>query len=133
MGYRTGDMGYADDEGFLYLVGRLHDMIKVGAHRVGVKEIEDALCMHASVHEAAVVAAPHPLLGEVPVAFVTLRAELVQPEDAIRAFCAAHMASHKVPQRVTVVAELPRLGSSGKVDKRALKDLAAAMPAAPGP
>ena len=57
-GYRTGDLGYADDEGFLFLVGRKHDMIKIGAHRVGPREIEEVLLEHAAVHEAAVVGGP---------------------------------------------------------------------------
>jgi long-chain acyl-CoA synthetase len=125
LGYRTGDLGYADDEGYLYLVGRQHDMIKVGAHRVGAKEIEDVLHEHPAVHEAAVVAAPHALLGEVPVAFVAFKEPLTDFENDVRAFCAARLAAHKVPVRVIEQRELPKLPSAGKVDRSALRTMAA--------
>jgi long-chain acyl-CoA synthetase len=123
-GYRTGDLGYADEEGYLFLVGRLHDMIKAGAHRVGAKEIEDTLHQHAAVLEAAVVSAPHHLLGEVPFAFVSLRAPLPDCETALRAFCADRLASYKVPARVIVERELPKLASTGKIDKTSLRQRA---------
>ena len=122
-GYRTGDLGYADSDGCLFLVGRLHDMIKVGANRVGLREIEDALHDHPGVSEAAVVSAPDDLLGEVPIAFVTLRHPLPDPEPALRAFCAARLPPYKVPVRVAVLTELPRL-TAGKIDKRTLREQA---------
>lgn len=124
-GYRTGDLGYADDEGFLFLVGRQHDMIKVGANRVGVREIEDVLHDHAVVSEAAVVPAFHDLLGEVPVAFVVLRAPIPDVEMTLRGFVASRLAAYKVPARVVVLPELPRLTGAGKLDRIALRRLAA--------
>ncbi len=130
-GYRTGDLGYADAEGRLHLVGRAHDMMKVGANRVGAREIEDVLHEHPAILEAAVVPAPHDLLGEVPVAFVVLRGELDDPSQAVRAFCAGRLAVYKVPQRVVVLPEMPRLTGAGKLDRTALR-AAAAAPAAPG-
>lgn len=126
-GYRTGDLGYADDEGFLFLVGRQHDMIKVGAHRVGAREIEDVLHTHPGVYEAAVVAAPHDLLGEVPVAFVALKAPIANPTEELRAHCAACLAPHKLPHTAVVLAELPKLEGRGKVDRASLRALAAGM------
>ena len=125
-GYRTGDLGYADDEGYLFLVGRQHDMIKVGANRVGAREIEDVLHEHAAVHEAAVVAVPHDLLGEVPVALVALRSPLVDPETTLRGFAASRLAAYKVPARVIVLHELPKLPGAGKLDRAALRRQAAA-------
>ena len=119
-GYCTGDLGYADDEGYLFLVGRKHDMIKVGAHRVGAKEIEDVLHDFPNVLEAAVVAAPHNLLGEAPVAFVSLRDSTSRDDLAVLAFCQTRLPAHKVPTRIVVRDELPKLGRVGKVDKRAL-------------
>jgi acyl-CoA synthetase (AMP-forming)/AMP-acid ligase II len=124
LGYRTGDLGYRDADGYLFLVGRLHDIIKVGAHRVGAKEIEDVLSEHPSVLDAAVVAAPHDLLGEVPVAFVALRAALAEAEPSLRAFCAARLAAPKVPARVVVQADLPKLAAAGKIDKASLRERA---------
>ena len=126
-GYRTGDLGYKDDEGYLYLVGRQHDMIKVGAHRVGAKEIEDILCSHEAILEAAVVAAPHQLLGEAPVAFVALKSPLDDVQNVLRAFCAARMASYKVPVRIVVQADLPKLPGAGKLDRRSLKAISETM------
>ena len=120
-GYRTGDLGYADDEGFLFLVGRQHDMIKVGANRVGAREIEDVLHQHPAVIEAAVVAAPHDLLGEVPVAVVSLRTSLEGAETALRAHCAARLVPYKVPVRILVLADLPILVGTGKLDRQAVR------------
>lgn len=119
-GYRTGDLGYRDAEGFLFLTGRRHDMIKVGANRVGAREIEDVLHEQADVREAAVVAAPDDLLGEVPVAFVALRAEATATPDALRAHCAVRLASYKVPTRVVVLDELPKLPGTGKIARAVL-------------
>ena len=123
-GYRTGDLGYADDDGYLFLVGRQHDLIKVGAHRVGLKEIEDVLQAHPAVIEAAVVGAPHDILGEAPVAFVTLKAAIDDPQNQLRAFCAPRLESHKVPLRIVQLDELPKLPGSGKLDRKALRTLA---------
>lgn len=127
MGYHTGDLGYADDEGYLYLVGRRHDMIKVGANRVSAKEIEDVLQQHPAVYEAAVVAVPHPLLGEAPVAFVALKAELADAQGTLRGFCAERLQPYKVPVRIVEQAELPKLPGVGKLDRGALRAAAAGM------
>ena len=120
MGYRTGDLATMDADGYLYLVGRRHHMLKVGAHRVSAKEIEDMLHEHAGVHEAAVIGAPHELLGEVPVAFVAARDGGALDPAEVLGFCRRHLPDHKVPTRVVVCAELPKSGA-GKIDKAALK------------
>jgi amino acid adenylation domain-containing protein len=130
-GYRTGDLGFADADGFFYLVGRRHDMIKVGAHRVNAKEIEDVLHEHPAVHEAAVVAAPHDLLGEAPVAYVALREERQASDTELIAFCRARLPEHKVPARVVLCADLPKSGA-GKIDKRAFKEVPLETPASFG-
>lgn len=127
LGYHTGDLGYADADGYLFLVGRKHDMIKVGANRVGAKEIEDVLHEHPSVQEAAVVGAAHTLLGEAPVAFVAMRATLAGGVEALRGFCAGRLAPYKVPVRIVELPELPKLTGSGKVDRATLRGWAAEM------
>jgi amino acid adenylation domain-containing protein len=119
-GYHTGDMGYVDRDGFLFLAGRRHDMIKVGAHRVGAKEIEDVLNEHPSVHEAAVIAVPHDLLGEAPLAVVALRERLDNASETLRTFCAKRLPPYKVPVDVALRGELPKIAGIGKIDKRLL-------------
>jgi long-chain acyl-CoA synthetase len=125
LGYRTGDLGSIDEDGFLFLVGRRHDMIKVGAHRVGAKEIEDVLHEHPGVHEAAVVGVPHDLLGEAPVAVVAMRAERAGDAEELRHFCHTRLAPHKIPAKFIFRADLPKISGVGKIDKVSLR--AAAM------
>jgi acyl-CoA synthetase (AMP-forming)/AMP-acid ligase II len=119
-GYRTGDLARTDEEGYLFIVGRSRDMIKVGAHRVGTKEIEDLLHEHPSVYEAAVVGGPDPLLGEVPVAFITPRDGLPILPATLAEFCRGRLADYKVPTRFILRSELPKSGA-GKIDKNALR------------
>ena len=101
-------------------------MIKVGANRVGAREIEAVLHEHPAVHEAAVVPGSHDLLGEVPIAPVALRTEVENPEAALRGFVAAKLAAHKVPARVLILPELPKL-VAGTLDRAALRRMAAAL------
>ena len=101
-------------------------MIKVGANRVGAREIEAVLHEHPAVHEAAVVAGAHDLLGEVPIALVALRTEIENPEAALRGFVAAKLVAYKVPARVIILPELPKL-VAGKLDRAALRRMAAAL------
>lgn len=123
LGYRTGDLGYVDHEGYLYLVGRKHDMIKVGAHRVGAKEIEDVLNEYPGVSEAAVVAVTHELLGEAPLAFVSVRQGATPEVPAVVAFCHARLPAYKVPVDVVILPSIPKSGI-GKVDKLTLRRMA---------
>lgn len=125
-GYLTGDLGYADDEGFLFLVGRRHDMLKVGAHRISAKEIEDVLQEHPDVHEAAVIGVPHEMLGEAPVAFVAINEGLSFDAEALRRHCQLRLPVHKVPERVLQVADLPKT-PAGKIDKPALRARASSI------
>lgn len=127
LGYHTGDLGYMDAEGYLFLVGRKHDMIKVGANRVGAKEIEDVLHEHEAVHEAAVVGTVHDLLGEAPVAFVAMRKCIGNLPDTLRAFCASRLAPYKVPVRIIELPDLPKLAGSGKIDRATLRQWASEM------
>jgi acyl-CoA synthetase (AMP-forming)/AMP-acid ligase II len=124
LGFHTGDLGYEDEDGYLFLVGRRHDMIKVGAHRVGAKEIEDVLHEHPGVHEAAVIAVPDSILGEAPVAFVAPKASGQLDAWTLKAFCHSRLATHKVPVRFVLQPELPKLPDVAKIDKRVLRQLA---------
>src|SRR5690606_24267025 len=101
------------------------DMIISGGVNVYPSEIERVVAKLPGVDEAAVVGAPHPEWGEVPVAFVVAGPEGADPEQ-VREHCRAELASYKVPRRVVIVDELPRTAANGKVRKAELRQLAAA-------
>jgi long-chain acyl-CoA synthetase len=126
LGLRTGDLGYRDADGFLFLVGRLNDIIKVGANRVGAKEIEDVLHAFPGVHEVAVVPAPHALLVEVPVAFLSAAPDAQFDVALVQAFCRSRLPAYKVPDRFVLLPDLPKLNAAGKINKRTLRDMARA-------
>ncbi|MFD2470933.1 class I adenylate-forming enzyme family protein [Amycolatopsis silviterrae] len=122
----TGDVGRFDEDGYLVLVDRIKDMIIRGGENLYPKEIENALHAHPAVLEAAVVGAPHPVLGELPVATVTLYPSAVVGEDELLDHCRARLTRVKVPVRIDIVPALPR-NPVGKIDKPALRrELAAA-------
>jgi long-chain acyl-CoA synthetase len=119
--FYTGDLAQMDEEGFVYLKGRKKEMLIVGGYNVYPVEVEDVLYEHPAVAEAAVVGMPDEKMGEIPKAFVVLRAgESVRPED-ITAYCAAHLAAYKVPRQVAFIRELPK-SPVGKILKRVLKE-----------
>jgi acyl-CoA synthetase (AMP-forming)/AMP-acid ligase II len=122
----TGDMGYVDPDGYLYLSGRRSGMMIVGGVNVYPTPIEDALLSHPAIQDVGVTSEPHPTLGEVPVAFVQLSPDRKGNDDLraeLRAWYAARANSTGCPRRITFVAEVPRL-ATGKLDARGLKALA---------
>jgi len=120
-GYHTGDLVKRDAEGFLYVVGRIREMIKSGAHRISPKEIEDVLLQHPAVHEAAVLGEPDDVLGEAIRAFVSLRPDHGEiTPDGILESCRTKLADYKVPHSLIVLGGLPHQ-ASGKIDKLELK------------
>jgi len=112
----TGEVGLLDPDGYLVLVDRIKDVIVRGGVEVQPREIEDALYQHTSVLEAAVVGRPDPVLGEVPVAYVSAKPGLVLTAEELRAHCAASLARYKLPTAIHVYAELPR-SSAGRLVK----------------
>lgn len=121
--FHTGDVGVYDDDGYLYIVDRLKDMILSGGENVASLEVERVLYEHAAVAEAAVVGRPHERWGEVPVAFVVVRDDAHVDADELLAFCGGRLAKFKTPKAVTFLEALPR-NPSGKVLKRELRELA---------
>jgi len=117
----TGDLGYFDGDGYLYLVDRKKDMINRGGYNVYSIEVESALYEHPDVVEVAVLGVPHDMLGQDVCAVVRLRVGAARLElDAARAFLADRLADYKLPRRLVVRdAPLPRSGMH-KVDKKAL-------------
>ncbi|MEW5913958.1 MAG: long-chain fatty acid--CoA ligase [Thermodesulfobacteriota bacterium] len=122
--YHTGDLGYLDQKGYLFLVDRKKDMIISGGFNVYPKEIEDALLCHPAVAQAAVVGRSHPVWGETTVAFVVPRPDALPPSEAeLLALLKERLADYKQPRGgVHLVEELP-LNASGKVVKQELKKI----------
>jgi acyl-CoA synthetase (AMP-forming)/AMP-acid ligase II len=117
---RTGDMGRLDEDGFLYIVGRRSDIIKVGAHRVHPQDVEDVLAELDDVAESAVIGVEDEILGEVIKAFVLLRPGSGLQEREVKRHCLEKLAPYKVPKFVEFVNSLPRT-PSGKVQRAALQ------------
>ena len=118
--FHTGDIGMTDDDGYLYIVDRLKDMIVSGGENIASSEVERVLYEHESVVEAAVVGRPDDRWGEVPVAYVVVRATAPATPEELVAHCRAQLARFKVPKDVVLVDALPR-NPSGKVLKRELR------------
>ena len=123
--YRTGDIARIDQDGYLFIVDRLKDMIVTGGENVYSKEVEDVLGAHPDIAEAAVVGVPHPDWGETVVAHVVLRAGSVPDADALRAFCGERLAAYKIPREFTFAqaaahadgqaAEVPAAGAARRL------------------
>ncbi len=113
----TGDIGYVDEEGYLFLVDRKKDVIIRGGYNVYPREIEEVLYAHPDVLEAAVVAVPHQKLGEEVAALVVCRPGSTLDADALREYARERVAAYKYPRYVVLVESLPK-GPTGKILKR---------------
>ena len=129
---RSGDLGYLDDDGYLYIVGREKDVVIRGGNNIAAPEVEQALAEHPDVVEAAVVGVPHDVLGEDVGAFVVARSGHAVGAAELRRFCAERLADYKIPRQIWFVAELPR-NAMGKVVKRDLVPPPAAIREAADP
>jgi acyl-CoA synthetase (AMP-forming)/AMP-acid ligase II len=118
--FHTGDIGVLDDDGYLFIVDRLKDMIVSGGENIASSEVERVLYEHDAVLEVAVVGRPDERWGEVPVAFVALREGASVSAEELLSHCRGQLARFKVPKDVTFIDALPR-NPSGKVLKRELR------------
>jgi fatty-acyl-CoA synthase len=123
--FRTGDLGVMHADGYVEIKDRAKDIIVSGGENIASIEIERALCAHPAVLEAAVVAGPDPKWGEVPVAFVTLKAGADASEEELVAWARERLAHFKAPKRIRF-GELPK-NATGKVQKFMLRDRAREM------
>jgi O-succinylbenzoic acid--CoA ligase len=120
--FHTGDLGYLDAEGYLYVVDRRADLIISGGENIYPAEVEAALLAHPAVAEAGVVGAFDAQWGSVPAAFVVLRPAATPPDaDELIAFARQRLAAYKTPRRIVFVAELPRT-ASGKLRRNVLRE-----------
>jgi fatty-acyl-CoA synthase len=116
--FHSGDLVTQDDEGYVYVVDRIKDVINTGGVLVSSRDVEDALLLHPAVRDVAVIATPHPKWVEAITAFVVRGSDL--HEAALLAHARHHLSGYKVPKAVQFVEELPRNGV-GKVLKRELR------------
>jgi acetyl-CoA synthetase len=123
--YFTGDGAKRDDDGFLWLLGRVDDVMNVAGHRISTMEVESALVDHPAVAEAAVIGRTHELKGQAISAFVLLRAGFAGTglEDALRGHVAGVIGPIARPDDVFICADLPKT-RSGKIMRRLLRDIA---------
>lgn len=121
---RTGDLGTVDEQGYIYLTGRVKDVILRGGQKVYPAEIEQVLLGHPAVREACVVGVPSDEWGELPVAYVVTHGPDTGLLDALWDLTRRHLARYKRPEEFRVVPELPR-NAAGKIDRRTLRATAA--------
>ena len=118
---RTGDIGRVDEDGFIFIVDRLKDLIISGGENIASPEVEAVLAEHPSVSEAAVIGVPDPTMGESVTAVVVAAPGATIDAEALIAYSREHLAAFKCPRAVRVVDALPR-NASGKVLKRDLRE-----------
>ena len=118
--FRSGDMGYRDQEGFLFVSDRLKDMIISGGENIYPAEVEAVISEHSAVGSVAVIGVPDDKWGEVPQAIVTLREGESLTAEQLRSFLDGRLARYKIPKSMVVVEEMPRT-ASGKIRKMELR------------
>ena len=116
----TGDLGYMDDDGYIFIVDRKKDLIKTCGFQVWPREIEEVLSAHPAVSEVGVIGLPDKMRGEFVKAFVVLRADQTTTAAELKAYCRDHLVYYKVPAKYEFVTELPKT-QIGKVLRRALR------------
>ncbi len=118
--FHTGDMGYRDAEGFIYLVGRTREMINRGGENVYPVEVENVLHLHPKILDASVFGLPDPVLGQVVACAIIARPDIGEIHSAeVQDFCRQQLAEYKIPQKIYLVSDLPR-NPGGKVMKKKL-------------
>ncbi|MFJ8065373.1 o-succinylbenzoate--CoA ligase [Psychrobacillus sp. NPDC096426] len=118
--FATGDVVRQDDEGFVYVAGRKKEMIISGGENIYPLEVEKVIYDIPEVEEVAVIGVSHDKWGETPIAFVSLKGEVVLTEDDLKQHCALKLARYKVPSVFKFVSALPK-NATGKIDKATLK------------
>ena len=118
---RTGDLGYLDEDGYLFIQGRSKEMINRGGEKIAPREIDDALLQHPAVKQAVAFAIPHSTLGEDVAAAVVLREGLTLTARELRLFASIKLAEFKVPRQVVILDEIPK-GPTGKIQRIGLAE-----------
>ena len=118
LGWKSGDLGFLDEDGFLFIVDRKKDVIIAGGHNIYPLEVESVLYRHPAVGMCAVVGAPDAEKGEIPVAIVVLNPNASATAEDLRAWCRSELAAYKAPRRVEIIDDMPV--EAAKIRKRDL-------------
>lgn len=125
--FRTGDQGYLDEDGYLFITGRLKELINRGGEKIAPREIDEALLAHPGVRQAVAFPVPHPSLGEDVAAAVVAKDDAQLNEASLREFAFGRLPPFKVPTRIIIVDDIPK-GPTGKIQRIGLaKKLDAAL------
>ena len=119
--FRTGDQGYLDRDGYLYITGRLKELINRGGEKISPREVDEVLLDHAAIAQAVAFAVPHTTLGEDIAAAVVLRSGATATERELREFVATRLAAFKVPSQIAIVEQIPK-GATGKLQRIGLAE-----------
>jgi len=125
--FHSGDIGYIDAEGYVFLVDRVKDLINSAGFKVWPREIEEVLYAHAAIKECAVVGLPDEVKGEIPAVYVVLQEGSTLGVEELIEYCRGNLAAYKVPRYVEFVAGLPK-NATGKILKRELRTLVRTSP-----
>ncbi len=120
-GYHTGDLAKMDKDGYIYIIGRKKDMVKVGGNRFSTKEVEEILIQHPRIVEIAVIGIQDSILGETTTAFIVTKPDIHIDEQDIRLFCSGKMPQYMWPKNYIFISKLPK-NSAGKVMKEILRE-----------
>jgi acyl-CoA synthetase (AMP-forming)/AMP-acid ligase II len=119
--FRTGDLGYMDEDGYLFIKGRLREVINRGGENIAPREVEEALIHHPAIHEIAAVGRPDPIYGEVVVAYVAARTPWNEKmAQNLHQYAKQRLSPHKVPVDFIAIDALPRT-PTGKIERRLLR------------
>jgi len=117
--FRTGDQGYLDPDGYLFMTGRLKEIINRGGEKISPREVDDVLLAHSAVEQAVTFGVPHPTLGEEVAAAVVVRPQTQVSVGELRQFAATKLVDFKVPRQIVFVDAIP-LGATGKIARNGL-------------
>ena len=119
--FRTGDEGYFDPDGYLFLTGRLKEMINRGGEKIAPREVDELFMEHPAVAQAVTFSLPHRTLGEDMATAVVLKSGVTATPKELREFAIARLAAHKVPSQVVVLDQIPK-GPTGKLQRIGLSE-----------